>query len=63
MGAAGADTRLRYGDPHFMTAATSLAVLLSLLVVWWMYQEQAVCVRCNGRGRHRRDCPMAKHDD
>jgi hypothetical protein len=45
-----------------MTAAPTLAALLSLVVLWFMYQEQSVCVRCNGRGRHRRDCPMAKHD-
>jgi hypothetical protein len=45
-----------------MTAAPTLAALLSLVVLWFMYQEQSVCVRCNGRGRHRRDCPMARHD-
>jgi hypothetical protein len=46
-----------------MNAASTLAALLALLVLWSLYQEQGVCVRCNGRGRHRRDCPLAKHDD
>jgi hypothetical protein len=45
-----------------MTTVDAIAVLVSLLVLWSLYQEQAVCVRCNGRGRHRRDCPMAKDD-
>jgi hypothetical protein len=46
-----------------VTPVPTIAALLSLLVLWWLYQEQAVCVRCNGRGRHRRDCPMARHDE
>jgi hypothetical protein len=46
-----------------MTTVDAIAVLVSLLALWSLYQEQAVCVRCNGRGRHRRDCPMAKGDD
>ena len=45
-----------------MTPAVALACLLSLLALWFLYQEQAVCVRCNGRGRHRRDCSYADDD-
>jgi hypothetical protein len=46
-----------------MNAVTAIAFMVSLLVLWTFYQDQAVCARCHGRGRHRRDCPMAKHDD
>jgi hypothetical protein len=46
-----------------MTAVNAIAFMVSLLVLWSFYSDQAVCARCHGRGRHRRDCPMARHDD
>jgi hypothetical protein len=42
-----------------MSAATTVAFLLSLFAVWFLYERQATCLRCQGRGRHRRDCPFA----
>jgi hypothetical protein len=46
-----------------MTSACALAFLLSLFALWVLYQQQASCARCNGRGRHRRDCPFADDGD
>jgi hypothetical protein len=46
-----------------MTTAGNLAFLLSLFALWFFYQQQVVCARCQGRGRHRRDCPLAARDD
>jgi hypothetical protein len=46
-----------------MSPEQSIAVFLSLFALWFLYQRQATCVRCGGRGRHRRDCPFDAHDD
>jgi hypothetical protein len=44
-----------------MTVFQSLAFLLSLAALWSLFQTQSVCVRCGGRGGHRRDCPLDEH--
>jgi hypothetical protein len=46
-----------------MTGASAVALLLSLYAIWWMYQHQASCARCHGRGRHRRGCPFDANGD
>jgi hypothetical protein len=37
--------------------ASMMALLLSVFALWSLYEFQAVCPRCSGRGRHRSDCP------
>jgi hypothetical protein len=46
-----------------MTGVGAIAMLLSLYALWSLFQHQAVCVRCNGRGKHRRGCPFDTHDE
>jgi hypothetical protein len=46
-----------------MTVAPAVAALLSLYALWFFYQLQGTCAQCQGRGRHRRDCPLAGPDD
>jgi hypothetical protein len=43
-----------------MNVVPSLAVLISLAAVWFLFQVQGSCVRCGGRGAHRHDCPLKK---
>ena len=43
-----------------MTFAPAVASLISLYALWFLYQLQATCAKCHGRGRHRRDCPFAR---
>jgi hypothetical protein len=46
-----------------MTNTLTIALLLSLFALWSLYSVQGVCVRCNGRGRHRDDCPFAETEE
>jgi DnaJ-class molecular chaperone len=46
-----------------VTSAGTIAFLVSLFALWFLFQQQATCARCNGKGRHRRDCPFADRDD
>jgi hypothetical protein len=41
----------------------ALAFLLSLVALWFLFQQQGTCVRCGGLGGHRRDCPLAGDED
>jgi hypothetical protein len=41
-----------------LTGAATLAFMCALFGLWFMFQRQGVCARCNGRGRHRSDCPF-----
>jgi hypothetical protein len=45
-----------------MSVAPAVAALLTLYALWFLYQQQGTCVRCQGRGGHRRDCPLARRD-
>jgi hypothetical protein len=42
-----------------MQATPVLAFMLSLFGVWFLFEHQAVCPRCSGRGKHRRGCSDA----
>jgi hypothetical protein len=46
-----------------MMLAPAVAALLSLYALWFLYQLQGTCAKCQGRGRHRRDCPLAGSDE
>jgi hypothetical protein len=34
-----------------------VALLVSIYAIWFLFEHQAVCPRCSGRGGHRSDCP------
>ena len=38
-------------------SARGLAWTASGDEIWFLFERQAVCRRCSGRGRHRSDCP------
>ena len=40
-----------------ITLAPMMAILLSSFAIWFLFEFQAVCPRCSGRGGHRSDCP------
>ena len=46
-----------------MTVAQCFACLISLATVMWFFDRQRTCLRCGGLGGHRRDCPLAEHEE
>jgi hypothetical protein len=46
-----------------MNLIQSIAVLLSMFGLWFLFARQGVCPLCCGRGKHRHDCPNAREDD
>jgi hypothetical protein len=45
-----------------MSLTQAVAFLLSIFALWRLYTGQGICTLCSGRGRHRSDCPNAKHN-
>jgi hypothetical protein len=45
-----------------MSAFSTLAVLVSLAALWFLFAVQSVCVRCGGRGAHKHDCPFTRDE-